>query len=299
MSVESLTQLSKSTTDSLGSILLKENPHWNRHIKQYELPSKNIRNLNTISMALMSVVAKKKKEIKKPINNSFKVKTAALLYEITERINQLAEPKNRLNNCDKKNSHQKNKFNRILEISSRLIELSKPRVPFKENLKPSFNVSPKALNAIATPRILELSKPRIKINSKFHRKKKFYSYATCSSRIEYLSKPRLYHHNQKGKIKFSKRNNLSSQKKRKSRVSEKLKKRKDEHKKQNHIIHSNSSRSVILISRFNKSVEKSKSRENHHKSKIKKGKLTWMRKFIKNYPLSTLSNISSNHCVTS
>lgn len=35
MSVESLTQLSKSTTDSSGSILLKENPHWNRHIKQY------------------------------------------------------------------------------------------------------------------------------------------------------------------------------------------------------------------------------------------------------------------------
>lgn len=224
MSIE--INLSQSySEDSVGSILIRENPHWNHRVKQFERRPRKINLNNTISKALISAVKKQRKEINKnPVNNIFRVKSSALLYKITERTNKLAQPRIIHENREKKSLETDfNKINNhILVASNRLIELSKPRVPFQPNLKPSFNVSPNALKAIATPRILELSKPRIKKKLKLQRKRNFNFYATCNSRIEFLAKPRLYHHfhQEQVKRKFPKRKTLSEKaKKKKNEVS--------------------------------------------------------------------------------
>lgn len=74
----------------------------------------------------------------------------------------------------------------------------------------------------------------------------------------------------------------------KSRVKENFRREYKNRDEENDNLHSTySSRSVILISNFDdESLEKLNSRRNRFKRKIKR-KLTWMRKFIRNYPLST------------
>lgn len=64
---------------------------------------------------------------------------------------------------------------------------------------------------IATQRIIELSKPRKIRNSSLHRNKRKNPHNPCSARLEYLSKPRLFH--RKMKIKSAKGQKSHLQKK--------------------------------------------------------------------------------------
>ncbi|XP_006618626.1 uncharacterized protein LOC122715195 [Apis laboriosa] len=107
------------------------------------------------------------------ILESSHVKASALLYEITERTNQLAQPRQRI---DEKQFQVRSNLSQIPKASPRIIELSKPRIPYQYPSKPVGYVAPSALTAVATQRIIELSKPkrkrRLKITKINHNKRK-------------------------------------------------------------------------------------------------------------------------------
>ncbi|XP_072745225.1 uncharacterized protein [Anoplolepis gracilipes] len=86
-----------------------------------------------------------------------KVKISALLYEITERTNQLAQPRPRV--TETKISQKSLKYG-ISKPTSRILELACPKVVHDLSKKPINFVSSSALKAIATQRIIELSQPR-------------------------------------------------------------------------------------------------------------------------------------------
>ncbi|XP_076644960.1 uncharacterized protein LOC143354592 [Halictus rubicundus] len=100
------------------------------------------------------------------------VKISALLYEISERTNQLAQPRARL--PDAKTLQTRSTTVHIPKASPRIIELSKPRMPYQQPSKPIGYVSHGALHAIATQRLIELSKPKRKRKVKVKRRKKLY-----------------------------------------------------------------------------------------------------------------------------
>ncbi|CAL7948765.1 unnamed protein product [Xylocopa violacea] len=97
------------------------------------------------------------------------VKASALLYEITERVKQLAQPRIRI---DEKKSPQRLNVSQIPKASPRVIELSKPRIPYQYPSKQVGYVAPGALTAVATQRIIELSKPKRKRRLRIQRKRK-------------------------------------------------------------------------------------------------------------------------------
>ncbi|XP_043522818.1 uncharacterized protein LOC122535393 isoform X1 [Frieseomelitta varia] len=97
------------------------------------------------------------------------VKASALLYEITDRTNQLAQP--RIRNTEEKLQTRPNP-SQISKASPRIIELSKPRVPYQYPHKQIGYVAPSALMAVATQRIIELSKPKKRRKLKMPSKRK-------------------------------------------------------------------------------------------------------------------------------
>ncbi|XP_033229186.1 uncharacterized protein LOC117180792 isoform X2 [Belonocnema kinseyi] len=201
------------STDSFGSFVLRENPLWNRGNEENEFSLK-MKQYNSISKALISAVSRNKK--KKTFSKyPTMVKTSALLYEITDRTNRLAQPRLRLYSDEKNPQRTEVKSNHIPEATPRVIELSRPRIIFKLISQPKCNVSPRALTAVATQRIIELSKPKKTRNSSLHRNKRQNHHTPCSARIEYLSKPRLFH--QKMKRKSAKGQKSYFQKKNKKR----------------------------------------------------------------------------------
>nr|XP_033329442.1 uncharacterized protein LOC117222073 [Megalopta genalis] len=105
------------------------------------------------------------------------VKISALLYEITDRTKQLAEPRARLDS-DKKFQSRATAAS-IPKASARIIELSKPRQPYQHPSKPIGYVSRGALHAVATQRIIELSRPKRKRRAKGKRTKKVYGSKSC------------------------------------------------------------------------------------------------------------------------
>ncbi|KOC62053.1 hypothetical protein WH47_01845 [Habropoda laboriosa] len=98
------------------------------------------------------------------------VKASALLYEITERTNQLAQP--RVRSADEKLLQARTNALQILKASPRIIELSRPRVPYQYPSKPIGYVPRSALTAVATQRIIELSKPKKKRRLKVSNRRK-------------------------------------------------------------------------------------------------------------------------------
>ncbi|XP_078040237.1 uncharacterized protein LOC144471750 [Augochlora pura] len=101
------------------------------------------------------------------------VKISALLYEITERTKQLAEPRARLESD--KRFQSRTTVASIPKASARIVELSKPRQPYQHPSKPIGYVSRGALHAVATQRIIELSRPKRKQKAKGKRTKKVYA----------------------------------------------------------------------------------------------------------------------------
>ncbi|XP_067204988.1 uncharacterized protein [Linepithema humile] len=85
------------------------------------------------------------------------VKISALLYEITDRTNRLAQPRSRVAEIK---ASQKPLKSRIPKSTLRICELACPKVIRDSPPKPVNFVSPNALKAIATQRIIELSRPR-------------------------------------------------------------------------------------------------------------------------------------------
>lgn len=118
-------------------------------------------------------------------DDSCKVKTSALLYEITERVDQLAKPRIRTNSMDA--TENRADVNKIPMASPRILELSKPKAVYEPPSKPPGFVAPGALTALATERILELSRPKKKMTRAITRKKKLI-YSPCSPRILYLAR---------------------------------------------------------------------------------------------------------------
>ncbi|OAD54544.1 hypothetical protein WN48_06599 [Eufriesea mexicana] len=98
------------------------------------------------------------------------VKASALLYEITERTNQLAQP--RIRTADDKLYQVRPSVSQIPKASPRIIELSKPRIPYQSPPKPIGYVAPGALTAVATQRIIELSKPKRRRRTKIANQRK-------------------------------------------------------------------------------------------------------------------------------
>ncbi|KAL2720581.1 uncharacterized protein V1478_010157 [Vespula squamosa] len=128
------------------------------------------------------------KSIKNVSNNkdpSCKVKTSALLYEITERINRLAQPRVRSNVYD--STENRANVNKIPKATPRILELSKPKTIYEPPSKLFRYVAPAALLAIPTDRIIELSRPKKNQKKPFMRKRKLI-YAPCNSRILYLAR---------------------------------------------------------------------------------------------------------------
>ncbi|KZC10046.1 hypothetical protein WN55_01797 [Dufourea novaeangliae] len=76
------------------------------------------------------------------------VKVSALLYEITERTNELAQPRARL--VDPKTHQPPLTTSQIPKASQRIIELSKPRVMYQQPSKPIGYVSRSALHAVGS-----------------------------------------------------------------------------------------------------------------------------------------------------
>lgn len=74
------------------------------------------------------------------------VKASALLYEITDRTNQLAQP--RVRTIEEKLSQTRPNSTQIPKASSRIIELSRPRIPYQYPPKPIGYVAPGALTAV-------------------------------------------------------------------------------------------------------------------------------------------------------
>ncbi|XP_026669242.1 uncharacterized protein LOC108624862 [Ceratina calcarata] len=109
------------------------------------------------------------------------VKASALLYEITERTNKLAQPRLRSDGLVEDKSKVYN-TSLIPKASPRIIQLAKPRVFYHSPVKKLGYVSPGALTAIATQRIIELSKPKKKRRVKGSKKRKPTSYKEKSSR---------------------------------------------------------------------------------------------------------------------
>ncbi|KAL6449006.1 hypothetical protein ACFW04_000610 [Cataglyphis niger] len=93
------------------------------------------------------------------------VKISALLYEITERTTQLAQPRSRVIETQ---SFQKPLKCGISKPTSRILELACPKVIHDSSTKSINFVSPSALKAIATQRIIELSQPRKNCNKDRH-----------------------------------------------------------------------------------------------------------------------------------
>ncbi|XP_012341641.1 uncharacterized protein LOC105735366, partial [Apis florea] len=131
------------------------------------------------------------------------VKASALLYEITERTNQLAQPRQRI---DEKQFQVRSNVSQIPKASPRIIELSKPRIPYQYPSKPVGYVAPSALTAVATQRIIELSKPKrkrkLKITKINHnkRKSKLYkeksrSYGKRGKKKDYKNRDYKYYNN--------------------------------------------------------------------------------------------------------
>ncbi|XP_076666347.1 uncharacterized protein LOC143367956 [Andrena cerasifolii] len=108
------------------------------------------------------------------------VKVSALLYEITERTNQLAQP--RVRSGGRKLLQPRQIASQIPEASQRIIELSKPRTIHQRTTKDAGYVSPSALTAVATQRIIELSRPKKKRRLKLSKKRKF-GYLSVNSRV--------------------------------------------------------------------------------------------------------------------
>ncbi|XP_046834350.1 uncharacterized protein LOC124431033 [Vespa crabro] len=79
-------------------------------------------------------------------DNSFKVKTSALLYEITERINRLAQPRIRTNVLDP-TENRTNLNKKIPKATPRILELSKPKTIYVPPSKLLHYVAPAALLA--------------------------------------------------------------------------------------------------------------------------------------------------------
>ncbi|XP_076228858.1 uncharacterized protein LOC143175155 [Nomia melanderi] len=100
------------------------------------------------------------------------VKLSALLYEITERTNQLAQP--RVRAVDEKKFQTRLTAVEIPKASQRVIKLSQPRLTYQQPSKPIGYVSPGALQAVASRRIIELSRPKKKRKVKVKRRKKLY-----------------------------------------------------------------------------------------------------------------------------
>ncbi|XP_043685122.1 uncharacterized protein LOC122637188 [Vespula pensylvanica] len=125
------------------------------------------------------------KNISNNKDNSCRVKTSALLYEITDRINQLAQPRIRSNVYDL--TENRASVNKIPKATPRILELSKPKTIYKPPSKLFHYVAPAALSAIPTDRIIELSRPKKNQKKTFMRKKKLI-YAPCNSRILYLAR---------------------------------------------------------------------------------------------------------------
>ncbi|XP_076297557.1 uncharacterized protein LOC143217308 [Lasioglossum baleicum] len=108
---------------------------------------------------------------------SSSVKISALLYEISERTNELAQPRARL--VDTRALQTRSTTAHIPKASPRIIELSKPRMPYQQPSKPIGYVSRGALHATATQRLIELSKPKKKRKVKVKRRKKLYGNKSC------------------------------------------------------------------------------------------------------------------------
>ncbi|XP_018393652.1 PREDICTED: uncharacterized protein LOC108772589 [Cyphomyrmex costatus] len=112
-----------------------------------------------------------------------KVKISALLYEITERMKQLAQPRSRITKAELPEKVLKSKAPSM----SRIIELACPKVIHDSAPKPINSVSPSALKAIATQRIIELSQPR-KDRCFMLSRRKTQIHRLCNLRIRGLSK---------------------------------------------------------------------------------------------------------------
>lgn len=130
-------------------------------------------------------VSKNARIIENEDDDPCKVKTSALLYEITERVNQLAQPRIRMS--PSYTTDNRANVNKIPKASPRILELSKPKAIYEPPSKLPGFVAPTALRALATERILELSRPKRKPKKMSSRKRKLI-YAPCSPRILYLAR---------------------------------------------------------------------------------------------------------------
>ncbi|XP_076234067.1 uncharacterized protein LOC143178997 [Calliopsis andreniformis] len=124
------------------------------------------RSLNATSKVTNSKVNKNYRNI---ILESSNVRASALLYEITERTNQLAQP--RLREAEMK-WQPRSIASQIPKATPRIIELSRPRMIYQQPSKPIGYVSRSALTAVATQRIIELSRPKKKRRVKMSKRRR-------------------------------------------------------------------------------------------------------------------------------
>ncbi|KOX74848.1 hypothetical protein WN51_14340 [Melipona quadrifasciata] len=150
---------------------LEENPNSENSVPVSDQQSENISRKQSMKRKATNVSSKLKAI--RAYNNIFlepsHVKASALLYEITDRTNQLAQP--RIRNTEEKLQMRPNPL-QIPKASPRIIELSKPRVSYQYPHKQIGYVAPSALMAVATQRIIELSKPKKKRKLKMPNKRK-------------------------------------------------------------------------------------------------------------------------------
>ncbi|XP_071876846.1 uncharacterized protein [Bombus fervidus] len=160
-----VSKFAKSQEKPSNDKLVSASDHLPEDISRKQLAKRNA--LNVASKIAKSKTTKAYNDI---VLESSHVKVSALLYEITDRTNQLAQP--RVRTIEEKLSQTRPNSTQILKASSRIIELSKPRIPYQYPPKPIGYVAPGALTAVATRRIIELSKPKRKRRSKVSSKRK-------------------------------------------------------------------------------------------------------------------------------
>ncbi|KAK1137161.1 hypothetical protein K0M31_001685 [Melipona bicolor] len=126
---------------------LEENPNSENSVPVSDQQSENISRKQSMKRKATNVSSKLKAI--RAYNNIFlepsHVKASALLYEITDHTNQLAQP--RIRNTEEKLQTRPNPL-QIPKASPRIIELSKPRVPYQYPHKQIGYVAPSALMAV-------------------------------------------------------------------------------------------------------------------------------------------------------
>ena len=111
-----------------------------------DIPRKQLAKRNALNVASKIAKSKTTKAYNDIVLESSHVKASALLYEITDRTNQLAQP--RVRTIEEKLSHTRPNSTQIPKASSRIIELSRPRIPYQYPPKPIGYVAPGALTAV-------------------------------------------------------------------------------------------------------------------------------------------------------